>query len=395
MTSLQRFAARLLWLGPDRVYAPGEVRVRAGRVVFVGPLRRGSRVPPRAILPGLVDAHVHLQIPPLDRPCRRFVDWLRAVMRARHRCGWDDHVAQADAAVAGLLNEGVTAVGEVDSTGASPVVLRRHRVAGSCYREVTGFDLDAAAAADLLDRSSGPGSRFCRAGWSPHAPYSVSRHLFRAVHTRGRPLAIHVAESAEEEQFLAHGSGPFRDLLEELGRLPAGFRPAGVGAVTMLSRLGLLGPGTTLIHAQHISRREAQLVAKRGSPVVVCPGTIRYFRRPAPPVAEWMAMGIPVALGTDSLASNTRLSLRHELQLARSLWPALSPATLLGMVTEAGGRAVGRAGVGQLRRGGPASLVVAEMTAPATARGIAAFLDEFTAGGARVTEVWLRGRRVS
>jgi cytosine/adenosine deaminase-related metal-dependent hydrolase len=87
--------------------------------------------------------------------------------------------------------------------------------------------------------------------------------------------------------------------------------------------------------------------------------------------------------------------LRHELQLARSLWPALSPATLLGMVTEAGGRAVGRAGVGQLRRGGPASLVVAEMTAPATARGIAAFLDEFTAGGARVTEVWLRGRRVS
>ena len=224
-----------------------------------------------------------------------------------------------------------------------------------------------------------------RPGLSPHAPYSVSADLFRAAAARARFLAVHCAELPEEQRFLRSGDGPFAALLESLGRLPAGHRPPGVGAVRYLERLDLLRPTTQLVHCQELERGDVACIASSGAPVVVCPGTIRYFRREPPDVPGWLQRGIPVSLGTDSRASNEAMSLRRELQLAAEMWPALSPTELLRTVTMHGGRALG-GGLGVIRRGRRADLAIV-----AASSSWEATLEEFVHGRSPVLRTVLGG----
>ena len=385
-SEIQSYRARYLWLEPGRVFAPGELRVSDGRVVGVGPAR-GPGIPSRAIFPSLVNAHVHLQIPAFSNPELAFVPWVKRLMAARRTCTPEDHQTIAQSNLDQLLDDGVGACGEVDSTGFSRSVLAQRSVGGVCYQELTGFDLFGGAAAARVRERRVPGTRSCRSGLSPHASYSVSPDLFRAAADTGLPLAVHVAETEEEERFVRTGEGPFRDLLQELGRLPTAYRHPGMSSVAWLDSLGLLNPRTTLIHAQHMSVADAELVAASKAAVVVCPGTIEYFGRPPPPVPQWLAMGIPVALGTDSLASNIApLSLRRELAVARSLWPELAPESVLAMATSYGGNALGRPGLGRLRRGGRASFFSVPLD-----DGSSDCLEAMTRGELAPDRVWLRG----
>lgn len=369
-------AARHVWLGPGTWLSPGWLRWNdRGRLVSLRRARRGERVADVLLVPGLVDAHAHLQLSPLATAVAGpFVDWLRAVIAARLSASAAQLRAAAVAGLRELWCEGATAVGEIDSSGLSPGAFARVPLAGRCYQEVTGFHLERAAARQLVAARRAAGTAACPGGLSPHAPYSVGAPLFAAATARARHLSIHVAEVEEEQQLLRSGRGPFADLLRELGRLPPDYRPPGIGAVRWLDRLGLLRPTTQLVHGQALERGDAAAIASRGAPVTVCPGTIAWFGRPAPPVVDWLGRGICVALGTDSRASNERLSMRRELALAAHLWPALAPEQLLAMATAHGGRAIGRAGLGTLRVGGRADLVCVAAGGSPPARLLAEFV---------------------
>lgn len=311
-------------------------------------------------------------------------------MALGHDTSEADHLATGRSALRGMMRDGIVSIGEIDSTGLSPGILRETGISGLCYQELVGFDLGRREAIAAVARRALPGTPRCRAGLSPHAPYSVSPNLLKACQARGRPLAIHVAETPEEVRFLLDGRGPFRDLLERLEKIPAGFRAPGISPVQWLERARVLGPRTSLIHAQHVARDDAERIARSGSPIVVCPGTIRYFRRRPPPVPEWLDLGIPVALGTDSLASNAGLSMREEMALARQMWPQLSPEIILEMATCNGHRALSSAVTSGLRRGGPASFLVV----PCDDDGRDC-LEALTSNERAPSQVWLRGRPIS
>ncbi len=383
-------AARYLALDPERVLAPGLVQWDArGRIVSIRALRRqeARRVEDCAVLPGLVNSHAHLQLPALPTPERRFLPWVRQVIASRQQQSGPAMTAQAQSHLEELVASGVTAVGEIDSTGRTRAALRRLPMAGRCYRELTGYHLCGADARSHARACWPAEPSSMLQGLSPHAPYSVSADLFRAAAARARFLAVHCAELPEEQRFLRDGKGPFADLLRSLGRLPAGHRPPGVGAVRHLERLGLLRPTTQLVHCQELERGDVARIAGSGASVAVCPGTIRYFRREAPDVPQMLRRGIPVALGTDSRASNEAMSLRRELRLAADLWPALSPRDLLRAVTTHGGRALGGA-FGAVRRGRRADLVV---VAAAAAPTWEATLEAFVCGDAPVLRTVLGG----
>ena len=335
-------AARHVALDADNVLSPGCLEWNAaGRIVALRRVRKSERVRDLAVLPGLVNAHAHLQLEPLARVERRFLPWVSALIAARSKRQSKDHRRIALGSLRELLRSGTTAVGEIDSTGDTGMALRRLPMAGRCYREVTGFHLQRRDARALV-RDVFPKETGCMLpGLSPHAPYSVSPDLMRAAAQRTRSLAIHCAELPEEQQFLRTGRGPFAELLERLGRLPDGFRAPGCGAVRWLEKLGVLQANTLLVHCQELERGDVGRIASAGSSVVVCPGTMRYFERTPPQISKWLRAGIPVALGTDSHASNRGLSMRRELALAAEMWPELSPRQLLSMATSVGGRALG------------------------------------------------------
>lgn len=368
-----RIAARFVALPSGEWLCPGEiVWDGGGRIVSVRRWR-GPATEDVVVLPGLVDAHAHLQLPALTRAPRDFVPWVGAVMAARAATTPAAERATIRRAVASLLASGATAIGDIDASGRVAAVLAAESVQARCYRELTGFQLDARAARELVRARWRPSPPPVVAGLSPHAPYSVSAALFQAASQRCRHLAIHCAETPEEQRFLRTGSGPFRDLLAQLGRLPADHQPPGVGAVRWLERLGLLRATTQLVHCQELERGDAARIAAAGTSIVVCPGTIAWFRRSLPPVPAWLRAGIPVGLGTDSLASNTTLSMRTELRRAALAWPSLAPSTLLAMATRLGARSLGLAGAGRIRRGARADLVVAPAAAT-PASTLAAFV---------------------
>lgn len=351
---------------------------------------RRSRGPVRdvCVIPGLVDAHCHLHIDVVPGAPRRFVPWLGAVMARRATLPAAAEVAATRTAIRGLLQSGTTAVGDIDATGRAFAPLSRSPLAGRQYRELTGFHLAATAARALVhERALRPAGALA-VGLSPHAPYSVSPALFRAAASRSRHLAIHCAEVPEEQQFLRSGTGPFAELLASLGRLPAAFRAPGVGAVKWLERLGVLRPTTLLVHCQELERGDVTRLASAGVAIVVCPGTIEYFQRAAPPVPRWLAAGIPVALGTDSRASNPSWSMLDELRRAARLWPSLGPTQLLQLATTNGGRALDLPRLGRLGRGGRADFCLL----PA-ANSAAASVEALVHGEAPVLATYCAGRR--
>ncbi len=380
--------ARLLFTGSRWIERAEILWDTTGRIVRVGRAPKGAKVQDLAALPGLVNAHAHLQLEGVGPAPTTFVSWVGAVMASRARADQRTLRANAVANLRALLRDGCTAVGEIDSTGLSPAALRTVPFAGRCYQEVTGFHLDATSARELVAHRRAQGSDHCPASMSPHAPYSVSPALF-AECARGRvPISVHAAELPEEQQFLREGTGPFRELLVRLGRLPEGFRAPGVGAVRHLERLSLLRPTTLLVHCQELERGDAARIAAGGASIVVCPGTIDYFGRTPPPVGEWLRRGIPVALGTDSRASNRAMSMLEELSAAARMWPSLGPSTLFAMATAHGGRALCRPGLGLLRRGARADI----FAVAAEGRSSADVLESVVRGSLRPRATWLAGR---
>jgi 5-methylthioadenosine/S-adenosylhomocysteine deaminase len=355
---------RAAWVLPiDRPpLRDGAVLVDArGRIAAVGPAAELSpppgaavtRLPDAALLPGLVNAHTHLELTglaPLGEVAS-FADWIRGIIerkRARTPAGF------LDAARQGLRDcwaAGVTTVADCGDSGAVAAALAELGGSGIAYHEVFGphpAQVDesmaglAARVAELRRVCEGPRVRI---GVSPHAPYSVSGPLYRAsarwAREAGLPLAVHLAESAEESALLAEGRGAFAEMWARRGippLPPAG--PAGRSPAGWLEEHGVLGPDCLCIHVVRADAADVARLARAGAAVAHCPLSNAAHAHGAAPLAELRSAGLRVGLGTDSVASVGRLDLLAEARAARRLG-ALSAGEALELCTLGGARALG------------------------------------------------------
>ncbi|MBM4116520.1 amidohydrolase family protein, partial [bacterium] len=245
------------------------------------------------------------------------------------------------------------------------------------YREVLGWEpaareralagARAALAAAPPPVLAAPGALL--AGLSPHAPYSSHPALVTACFDLAResalPVAMHLAESEAERRFLDAASGPFADLHARLGWTePAAWSaaaPDGLGE--WLASVPLAAP-LLLVHGTWLEPAEiARLAARPATAIAYCPGSVPWFHGGADPhpVVAMLAAGLPVALGTDSLASSPTLNLPLTCTLARRAQPALGPEQILWMATRAGALALGCPERGELTAGGPADFVAFDL----------------------------------
>ncbi len=311
-----------------------------------------------ARLPGLVNAHAHLDLTGLRGLCPPspdFTDWLRQVIAHRRSRTAEQTQADIRAGIAECVRYGTTLVGDIASGGASWDALACASLRAVVFREVLGLTPQRAerAVADLrLWLSIMDGSSTQRKGISLHAPYSVHHSLFAPSAWQGVPLAIHLAETEAELRLLATHDGPFVDFLEELGVwCPEALvrRPEHVLELTQ-------GPNPVLFaHANYLSPGAA--IPPNGS-VVYCPRTHAAFGHPPHPFREFLARGVRVALGTDGLSSNPDLDLLAEARFVHERYPDVSGSVILRMATLSGAEALGWADeTGSLTPGKSADLV--------------------------------------
>ena len=304
-----------------------------------------------AILPGVVNCHVHLEFSALAgkvAPQARWEDWLEATLAAYGALAPGEAEAGMARAMEALWQSGAVLVGEVTNTGASWRHLESGPLAYHLFYECLGFDLlkefNLPEAFPWFGRPEVAAS--ARISAAAHAPYSVSAPLFRAVDawnvTRSGLQMVHLAESQAEIDFLAGGHGFFEGLLKRRGRWVPEFQPPGKEAAAYLEGLGFLGPRTLTVHGTQLSAADCDLLAGTKTWLVLCPRANRYTGAGAPPVPDLLKAGVDLCLGTDSLAGNWDLNLFGEMLWLYQNFPAWPGDLWLHQGTLNGARALGR-----------------------------------------------------
>ena len=354
---------RVAWLLPisQPPIRDAWLRTDHGRIVAFGHSRPGDFTEPDeidlgdvAVLPGLVNAHTHLELSWMRGRIPEtadFGEWIRTVIELKNEAaGNGAQVASAiDEAVRELRRFGTALVGDVSNTLASSRALKAQELAGIVFHELLGFRSEDAPAlmreaTERVSRESAPG--LLRHSVAPHAPYSVSPALFGLIRDAlsqdpSAKTTVHLGESAAEIEFLEHGSGPCRTSLERMGKWDASWVPPRAGPVEYLERMGFVGNRVLVVHGVQFSQPDLQRLAAAGATLVTCPrGNVRTGAG-VPPIDDFFESGVRVAVGTDSLASVPDLNLFAELAEMRRLAPALPSRVILESATIGGARALG------------------------------------------------------
>ena len=394
-----RASHTLAGTGPEayRWIQGGGVQLRAGRIerVFEGAdeLKRAARglslqvrdLGSGYLLPGLVNAHAHLELSHMRLASGPFAGWIGDILRARRKLVPEDYAQAVVTGEARLLATGTTCVGDIASMASAAAQGRRLR--SVVYREVLDAWDPARSAASMAALGRALPKRKLRIeGLSPHAPYSTSAKLLglasRLLSRRPMPVSVHWSESQAELDWLREGSGDF-----------APFFPAspGCSGLQLLEQAGLLNSGTSLVHGNLPQPGEPERIARAGSVLVHCPGTHRFFDRAAFPWQLYRRAGVQVALGSDSLASNGDLDMRREMALARASNPDLEPRQVLAMATHVAAQALGLGGqIGAIEAGQGADLAFHEGL-PGNPEDA---LEALTSGAGQVGQVYVAGRRM-
>lgn len=330
-----------------------------GRLVSYGSADRPpDLVPPQAaetvdlgdvaILPGLVNAHTHLELSWMRHripPSGSMPAWASRLMALRRDQGTDPSGPIAEA-IREVRAAGTTLVGDVTNTLAPFELLADSELGGAIFKEILGFS--AASPDELVAKTRSELDALTPIAWLrpsivPHAPYSVSPALFRAIARAAgdRPMSVHIGESADEMQFLRDGTGAWRELLGRLGAWNDQWVPPGCGPVEYLGRLGLVSPRLLAVHGTQLDDGELARLAAASATLVTCPRSNRWTGAGTPPVERFYESGVRVAIGTDSLASVEDLNLFSEIAEVRRLAPLVPARRLLESATIAGAAALG------------------------------------------------------
>lgn len=334
-----------------------------------------------AILPALVNAHTHLEFShlpqPLGNPGMCFADWIRAVLANRQettnpeqsgRLSGPSPIAQG---LTESLKTGSVTLGEIANTAWNEKDFEQVCPTGTIFFELIGLSetriqelistvLELITVAEQATTS-------WQIGFSPHAPYTASGSLIAQVAklaaTHKFSLAMHLAETRAEIDFLREGRGPLRELLEERGVWNSTCFQHPLRALDYLKILAG-APRALIIHGNYLDQEELQFLAKhsQGMTLVYCPRTHAYFGHPAYPLFQALQSGVHVALGTDSKASNPDLNLLTDMRFVREQHPAVTGAQIFRMGTLHGAQALSAADrLGSLSVGKRASWIAVEL----------------------------------
>ncbi|HXX68640.1 MAG TPA: amidohydrolase family protein [Polyangiaceae bacterium] len=326
------------------------------------------------VLPGLVNAHTHLELSALRGQVpggAGFVSWVEQLIGARLEAHPEADAAAIDRAVDELDAFGTVAVGEVTNSLAAVRSLARRGFVGCIFHEVFGVDRRSVERrigelARIVEEHVGdwPTRQLAYAP-TPHTLYttheSAVRRLLHEARIRRVRVSIHLAEHAHERRFLETGDGPVAAWYAQRLKLsPETFEFPGKSPIAFAQDVGALEADVLCVHLTDARPDELHILAQRHVPTVFCPRSNLFIEMRLPPLLAARSAGLRPALGTDSLASNASLDVLAEARALADRFPTVPAGELLGMATWQGARALGRMDVGRIVRGARPGLLSIE-----------------------------------
>jgi len=317
------------------------------------------------ILPGLVNAHTHLELTAfrgyLENEEHDFFAWLRKLTLARlERMTPDDIRVSAAWGACEAVRAGITCVGDAsDAAMMSMLALRDVGLRGVVFQESFGPDPRLVAEnfgklKTKVEELRPIENELVRAGVSPHAPYTVCREQLELIAEFARseqlPLMMHAAESESEELFLREGRGIFADGLAKRG---IEWNAPRTSAIQYLKQVGILATEPLLAHCIRVDDEDIETLKQSRAKVAHCPKSNAKLGHGRAPLVKFVAEGVTVGLGSDSVASNNTCDILEEARFAALFAlhdPSLTASRMLSAAT-----------TGVLSEGAPADLIVVGM----------------------------------
>jgi cytosine/adenosine deaminase-related metal-dependent hydrolase len=281
-----------------------------------------------AIMPGLVNAHSHLELTAmrgfLEREEGDFFAWLRKITVARlERMTPDDLYVSAAWGAVEAARAGVTCFGDAsDAANASLRALCDVGLRGTVYQE--SFGPDPTEAREQFEKLRDKALRLredesarVRLGISPHAPYSVSAPLLELltefVLANKLPMMMHAAEPMDETLLMLEGRGVFA---ESMARRGIEWRAPEISSVQYLNALGVLRAEPLLAHCIRVDDADLDVIKTANARIAHCPKSNAKLGHGRASLANFINKKIVFGLGSDSVASNNTCDLLEEARFA-------------------------------------------------------------------------------
>jgi 5-methylthioadenosine/S-adenosylhomocysteine deaminase len=287
----------------------GFVRWEDGRIVEIGEGRADRHYGEAVIVPGFVNAHSHLEYAVYAGfgDGLAFGPWIATHMERKSRLEREHMLAIARCGAAESLRADITTTADYSFSGTAAQAADSLGLRAIVYLEVFAQDPAEAERQFARTRALVSESELVRIGISPHAPYTCSVDVYRWCLDLGIPVGTHLSESANENEWLQHGRGPFAGS-------PVVVPPTGMRAVPTIEPV--LGPDLLCAHCVDLEPAELAVLAERDVPVAHCPRSNALLGCGIAPLTGLRAAGVRVGLGTDSPASTPSFDMFEEMRTA-------------------------------------------------------------------------------
>lgn len=311
---------------------------------------------PGMLSPGFINSHCHLELSHLKNviaPKTGLIPFIESILQKR----FAEPGIIASAIEKGeqeMWGNGIVAVGDICNTTDTLITKNKSTIRYRNFIELLGFLPERAE--EVFQAGKKVYNSFCEnnkwaglTSYAPHAPYTVSENLFKKIYDAdaGKITSIHNQESRDEDFFFRGEENGFQQLYKNLGIDISFFKPTGKSSLqTYFSSLENLST-IILVHNTFTTEDDIQFVQNNNSKnaqqiyFCLCPNANLYIENKLPPVHLFRKNNLKILLGTDSLASNTSLSVLDEIKTLRKNFPEIPLVEMLQWATLNGAEALG------------------------------------------------------
>lgn len=315
----------------------GAVRVEGNLIVDIGTKKElTARYPDdevidygvAAICPGFIDTHTHLEYTVMrglieDAP---YSQWKHGIMQREGILTMQDRDDSASFGALEALASGITTIADITDTGASARAVNEAGLRAIIYREVETMDkryidtLMEHAKSDIDSWRGVTDSSLVKVGIAPHSVYSCHPQLFKKVADYamdGTPVALHLAGSYEEYQFVKYGSSMlgFEVRADYDAKAPL-WLPTGVSPVRYVLQWDLFDvPNVMAVHCTQVDDDDIEILAEHDVAISHCPRCNAMLGMGIAPLQKFFDSKLRVGLGTDSPAASNSMDFFEEMRI--------------------------------------------------------------------------------
>lgn len=311
------------------------------------------------LFPGLVNAHCHLEltgIGPLAE--HKFVPWIKKLVSFKKELTSQQITRAVHSGIQKLLSSGVTTILDHMSFDTPIAAYDNSPVRIMAFGEVLGIHKNASQKIFTAQKQNKK-SAAIPFQISPHAVHTVNEMTLHEIfQDEPNPFSLHLCESEEESEYFKTKSGEMAELILAIAGSTALTQHHATSAMQWLKHQNCALKNSLIVHANKCDDADRDVLALwKNICIVHCPGSYEFFKHEDFEFEKLRTKKIPIALGTDSFASNTELSMLHEIKLFLTRYPQLTIEELMPMITTNACQAVGLDHVGEIHEGFSADMI--------------------------------------